>query len=143
MTQAQFATSAILGAWLVLTILVLIAIVLVLWMAARACAAWTVAIGQAQQLSLLGVATREEIDMRRGGTMQGEDLEEPPNAEARMELLERYSASDLMAAARKNAGDAGRRQGPPPQRHGKEFNANDNAQMPDDDAFEPETAAAK
>lgn len=111
---------------------------------AKACTAFTVAIGQAQQLGIVGIATREEINMRRGQAAAAEVDEEEPNRPARTSLLEDYTPADLMAAARQMAERSGRgeRSGRRPPR---EHNANENAATggggSDIESFEPEASS--
>jgi hypothetical protein len=90
-------------------------------MLAKAAQAWGVAIGQAQLLSGVAVATSEDVNMRRGATTTDDD-EDPPNKAAHTALLDEFSPADLVAAARHNGRRANTTRRPP-----REWNANDNA----------------
>lgn len=92
------------------------------WQNARAAQAWGVAIGQAQLLSGVAVATAEDVNMRRGERTTDDD-EDPPNRSAHTALLDEFTPADLINAARQNA----RRQPPPARKTPREWNANDNA----------------
>lgn len=109
-------TEALVAVVVLAVLVTAVAAALVSWTHARAAAAWTVAIGQAQQLALVGLETSEQVRARRGDHSAGEDDE---YREAHVGLVHGISDRELRDAARRGA--------PGAQRPNREFNADENA----------------